>query len=84
MVLRRVITAKEAQEMDMDERDSHMDYAVSINLIEYDLPMATHGKKDKSNPKENKTPQQQRTTVDKKVDEEERETDKEEERHKGC
>ena len=37
--------------MDMDESDSHMNYAESNYLtkkrIEYDLPLATNGKKNK-------------------------------------
>ena len=41
--------------MDMDESDSHLDYAESNYLtkkrIEYDLPLATHGKKDKKQTK---------------------------------
>ena len=48
------INEKDVQDMDMDESDSQMDYYEAINhtqkRIEYELPLATHGKKDKNNP----------------------------------
>ena len=75
------ITAKEGQEK--DESDSQMYYDEEINMtkkrIETKFPMATHGRKYQNTPKEKvtrkKTPYQQRTTVEEKVDEEERDID---------
>jgi hypothetical protein len=58
------IASKEAQNMDMDERDSQMEYDEEVNLTK--KRMATQERKDKNKPKEKvtrkKTPQQQRRT----------------------